>query len=101
VETPPAPAALVETIPNNPEPIPNNPEPKDVEAEKPYVRMGIKDTIDLQQIPGISGVITKELNLIGIHTAEELKMLSIEELMTVKGIGRNKALIIKEYLDEL
>lgn len=52
---------------------------------------------DLTEVPGVSNRIAGELNALGIHTFDSLTSASLEELMSIKGIGKATAQKMKDF----
>ena len=58
----------------------------------------VKPGTDLQLLPGVSDSTARNLNAAGIYTVEQVTALSVSALVKIKGIGRNRAKEIFEYL---
>ena len=54
--------------------------------------------MDLQLVPGVSDSVMRELNMSGIYNVADLKGLTEDQLVLIKGIGKNRASQIVEFV---
>ena len=60
----------------------------------------VKATVDpLATLPGIGPDCREVMMEMGIQSVEDVREYSEEELRQIPGIGRQKSLFLKEYLD--
>ena len=61
----------------------------------------VKATVDpLATLPGIGPDVRQVMMEMGIESVDDVRQCSTEELRQVPGIGRQKSLFLKEYLEE-
>ncbi|MGB9636258.1 MAG: helix-hairpin-helix domain-containing protein, partial [Thermoplasmata archaeon] len=57
--------------------------------------------VEFTKIPGVGLSKAKKLFEMGYRTMDDLKKASFEELAAIKGIGENRATLIKKYFAEM